>query len=71
MREFKDKIVRLRKSRNCDWCDRVLLAGTQARYMVGLCEGNFVAAYYCLKCDKELHAGTCYEKIDAGGWEMF
>jgi len=70
MREFKDKIVKLRKSRNCDWCERQLISGMVARYMVGLCEGNFVSVYYCGECDHELHAGTCYEKIGAGGWEM-
>lgn len=70
MRELKDRIVTLRKARCCDWCGRQLLPGKRARNMVGLCLGRFTAVYYCERCDLELHAGTCYEKAEAGGWEM-
>ena len=69
-RELKDRIVTLRKARPCGWCGRLMATGTKARNMVGFCEGHFMAEYYCQKCDRELHAGTCYEKVGAGGWEM-
>lgn len=70
MREFKDKIITLRKSRKCDWCERQLLAGHKARYMVGFEEGHFRAAYYCKECQEELFKDTCYKEIKAGSWEM-
>jgi len=70
MRQFKDKVVRIRKGHACDWCEQWKPVDTKMRYMVGLCAGEFVAVYYCEKCDRELHKGTCYEKIEPGGWEM-
>lgn len=70
MREFKDKIVVTKKEHACGWCERRFPAGTRMRYMAGLSPDGFQADYYCEKCDSELHAGTCYEKIEPGGWEM-
>ena len=72
---FKDKFVKVRKTRRCYGCYTWCVAGTLMRYWAGVFEGEFYNSYHCTDCyavykniDREdydtLDIGWCHDLLD-------
>lgn len=47
---LSEKIVTIKKKRQCFSCYRIFEIGEKMSYWVGICEGDFTTSYSCLTC---------------------
>ncbi len=63
---LKDKIVKVRKQRRCEWCGERIEEGEQARYRAYRFDGEFQTGYQHLEC----YAAMCQSDFDDWGFEQ-
>jgi len=66
---LKNKLVTVRKDTHCSWCLGSIPKRTEARYIVGIWDGQFSTCYYHVECDAVTDLRTCTECQIEGAYE--
>ncbi len=53
---LSNKVVKIRKDRQCSMCLRLFFIGSKMNYWTGIFDGDFSASYSCLTCVEIMNA---------------